>query len=145
MFAKNALRILTLGTLVAAATPAFADPPRWAPAHGYRAQERAAVTHQYYRQPAVREVIVKRPVVRKTVIVERPMYVQRHARYAPPRYRAPVHAVPVRAGRAHDATLGTVGGAVIGAVIGSQVGTPEHRPLATAVGAVIGAVVGSNF
>jgi uncharacterized protein YcfJ len=147
MYAKKTLSILTVGTLFAVAAPAMADPPRFAPAHGYRAHERTVVTKHYYHQPVVREVIVHRPVVRRTVVVERPVYVApRRAHYhGQPSYHAPVYAAPVHHGHSHDSALGTVGGAVIGAVIGSQVGTPESRPVATAVGAVIGAVVGSNF
>lgn len=147
MFAKKTLSILTVGTLFAVAAPAMADPPRFAPAHGYRAQERAVVTRHYHRQPVVREVIVHRPVVRRTVVVERPVYVEPRRAYHPghPRHHVPVHAAPVYHGHSHDSDLGTIGGAVIGAVIGSQVGTPESRPFATAIGAVLGAVVGSNF
>jgi uncharacterized protein YcfJ len=146
MFAKKTLSILTVGALFAAAAPAMADPPRFAPAHGYRAHERAVVTKHYHRQAVARELIVHRPVVRRTVVVERPVYVApRRAYHGHPRYHAPVHAAPAHHGGPHDSALGTIGGAVIGAVIGSQVGTPENRPLATAVGAVLGAVVGSNF
>lgn len=147
MFAKKTLSILTVGTLFAIAAPAMADPPRFAPAHGYRAHERAAAVKHFHRQPVARDVIVHRPVVRRTVVVERPVYVapRRMQHYGHPRYHAPVHAAPVYHGHDHDSALGTVGGAVIGAVIGSQVGAPETRPIATAVGAVIGAVVGSRF
>lgn len=147
MFAKKTLSILTVGTVFAVAAPAMADPPRFAPAHGYRAKERVVVTRHVHRAPVVREVIVHRPAVRRTVVVERPVYVAPRHRYGHgrPRYHAPVHAAPVHHGHDHDSALGTVGGAVIGAVIGSQVGAPETRPISTAVGAVIGAVVGSNF
>jgi uncharacterized protein YcfJ len=145
MFAKKTLGILTVGTVFAVAAPAMADPPRFAPAHGYRAKERVAVTQHYHRPAVVREVIVHRPVVRRTVVVERPVYVApRRAHYRGYAHH-PVRAAPVDHGHSHDSTLGTVGGAVIGAVIGSQVGAPETRPIATAVGAVIGAVVGSQF
>jgi hypothetical protein len=38
------------GVSLLAAAPAFADPPHWAPAHGWRAQHH--YPHYYYRAPA---------------------------------------------------------------------------------------------
>ena len=51
---------LAAGTALLAAAPAFADPPRWAPAYGWRAAHRHP--HYYYRAPAY-VYVPARPVV----------------------------------------------------------------------------------
>jgi outer membrane lipoprotein SlyB len=43
---KTILAIAAAGLALPAATPAMADPPRWAPAHGYRAKQ--AYQPRYY-------------------------------------------------------------------------------------------------
>jgi uncharacterized protein YcfJ len=137
MSTKKIFCMLSAGTLLAAAAPAFADPPRWAPAHGYRHHPQQVVVKHHHR-PVVREVIV-----RQTVVVERPVYVHRPAIvvHQPPAYyggRA-VYAAP-----AYDPALATLGGAIIGAAIGSQIGRGDGRTAAIAVGAVLGGVLGSG-
>jgi uncharacterized protein YcfJ len=144
MNARKTILTLAAGTLLAAA-PAFADPPRWAPAHGSRHNpERVVVVKQRHdHRPAVRQVVVVREpvIVRRTVVVERPVYVQRPVYYGAP----PVHAAPIYAGPAHDNVLATLGGAIIGAAIGSQIGHGEGRAAATAIGAVVGGAIGSGL
>jgi len=96
MNASRTILTLAAGTLLAAA-PAYAEPPRWAPAHGYRSNhERVVVKHRQDHRPAVRHVtVVRQPVVvRRTVVVERPVYVQRPVYYAAP----PVRPAPSRPG-----------------------------------------------
>jgi hypothetical protein len=141
MFAKKSICTLSVGGLVLVAVPALAGPPHWAPAHGHRAQHaRTVVTKHHYHPQVVRQVVVTRPVVRRTVVVHRAVPVARPVYYAPaPVYAAPVYAAPVYAA---PFPLGTLGGAVIGAVIGHHAG---HGPVPTAVGAAVGAVVGSHF
>jgi uncharacterized protein YcfJ len=141
MLAKKALCTLAVGALFAAASPAFADPPRWAPAHGYRAHERPFVVERHYHhQPVVREVIVRRPVVmQRTVVVERPVYVERPIYYSEPVYAQPVYGAP-----APSSVLGTIGGAIIGAAVGNQIGDGNGRAAATAIGAVVGGMLGSG-
>ncbi len=140
MNARMTILTLAAGTLFAA-TPAFADHPRWAHGHGYR-YEQAAVVHQHYRPAARKVVVVRQPVVvRRTVIVERPVYVERPVHYGVPHaYPAPVYAAP-----APDHVLRTLGGAIIGAAIGSQIGHGNDRAAATAIGAVVGGVIGSGM
>ena len=143
MNARKTLLTLAASTLLAAA-PAYADPPRWAPAHGYHSKhERVVVKHRQNHRPAVRHVtVVRQPVVvRRTVVVERPVYVQRPVYY----HAVPVHPAPVYAGHPHGNVLGTLGGALIGAAIGSQIGDGNDRTAATAIGAVVGGVIGSGF
>ena len=71
MNTKKIALALVAGTTVLAAAPAFADPPHWAPAYGWRAQHRHP--HYYYRAP----VTVYYPA-RPVVVVPPPYY------YAPP-------------------------------------------------------------
>jgi len=142
MNARKTLLTLATGTLLGAA-PAFADPPRWAQAHGHHSKhERVVVKHRHDHRPAVRQVVVVRQpvVVRRTIVVERPVYVQR-----PFYHGVPVHPAPVYAGPAPGNLLGTLGGALIGAAIGSHIGDGNDRTAATAIGAVVGGVIGSGF
>jgi hypothetical protein len=141
MIARKTILTLAAGTLFTAA-PAFADPPRWAPAHGQRHRDVVVVKHRYDHRPVVREVVVQQPVVvRRTVVVERPVYVERPFYYSAP----PVPPAPVYAGPVSDRALGTLGGALIGAAIGSQIGNGNGRTAATAIGAVVGGVIGSGL
>ncbi len=75
-FRKLALAAAAGSTLLAAA-PAFADPPHWAPAHGWRAKAHAP---HFYRAPAY----VYYPA-RPVVIAPPPAYYY----YAPPYYYVP--------------------------------------------------------
>jgi hypothetical protein len=67
MKARNLALVLAAGTSLLAAAPAFADPPHWAPAHGWRAKQHRP--HFYpYRVPAyvyapARPVVVVSPPV----------------------------------------------------------------------------------
>jgi uncharacterized protein YcfJ len=140
MNARKTVLTLAAGTLLAAA-PAFADHPRFPPAHGQRHQQVVVVKHRHDHRPAAREVVVvRRPVVvRRTVIVERPVYVERPGYYGVPHtYPAPVYAAP-------EQVLRTLGGAIIGAAIGSHIGNGNGRTAATAIGAVVGGVIGSGL
>ena len=144
MNARSALFTLAAGTLFAAAAPASADHPRWAPAHGHRYQHEQVVVVQHHHQPVAREVVVVRQsvIVRRTVVIERPVYVERPHYYygVPPAHPAPVYAAP-----APNHVLSTLGGAIIGAAIGSQIGNGNGRTAATAIGAVVGGVIGSSM
>ena len=96
MKARKIVLALAAGTTLLAAAPAFADPPHWAPAHGWRAKHHHP--HYYYRAPAY----VYYPA-RPVVVVPPPVY------YAPP--PAPVYyrPAPVVYGRipvGHHASIG---------------------------------------
>lgn len=142
MNASRTLGTLAVGTLFVAAAPAFADPPRWAPAHGYRQHHDRVVVVKHRPVREVRTVVVREPViVRRTVFVERPVYVQHRPVYV----HEPVYApAPVYAGYGDANVLGTLGGAIVGAAIGSQIGGGNGRTAATAIGAVVGGVIGSQ-
>ena len=142
MFPKSTISVLSAGALLAVAAPAMADPPHWAPAHGYRAKQ-LVVVHRHVQPVVNRRVVVHHPPVvhrtvvhryhePRTVVVHRPAPV-----YAAP---APVYAAPAPVYGGPN-VLGTVVGGVIGAVIGSHVG----GEMATGAGAVIGGVIGSGF
>jgi hypothetical protein len=60
-------KLTVAAAALAISATAFAEPPRWAPAHGYRGDHyaphyvvRPAYRHYYY-QPAPRVVVVERP------------------------------------------------------------------------------------
>src|SRR5687768_18533814 len=126
MLKKTSLSILTAGALLAVAAPAMADPPHWAPAHGYRAKHQQVVVHRHVQPVVNRTVVVHhhQPVVRRTVVhryhePHRTVVVHRPA----PVYvaAAPVYAAPAPVYH-HPNIFGTVVGGVLGAVIGSHVG-----------------------
>ena len=50
MNARKIALALAAGSTLLVAAPAFADPPHWAPAHGWRAKHHHS--HYYYRAPA---------------------------------------------------------------------------------------------
>ncbi len=77
---------------LALTTPALADPPRWAPAHGWRAKHAHPHGH------------------RSVVLPPRPYY------YPPPHVHFRRPAVYARI----DGDFAVIGGAVIGAVIGAH-------------------------
>jgi len=133
MNAKKILCLLSAGTMLTAAAPAFADPHRWEPRHDRRhAYQKVVVVERHYHAPARR------------VIVERPVYVERRPVFVV--HQAPVYygPAPVYAGYDGNNALGTLGGAVIGAAIGSQIGKGSGNTAAIAIGAVVGGILGSG-
>src|SRR6267378_2821416 len=101
------MKKLTVAAALAISATAFAEPPRWAPAHGYRGEHyaahyvvRPAYRHYYYQpyyyRPAPRVVVVQRPL---------PVY---------PAYPAYPASVDVNTG------LAIVAGALIGGVIAHE-------------------------
>lgn len=136
---RNVARIAA-ALLIGGTAPAFAGPPDWAPAHGYR--------HKFHGPRVVRVVPAPylaypaRPVVvyRAPVVVYRPPVVA---------YRAPVTyaaqpPVYYRA-RPYDRVPGALAGAVAGAVIGGALGHGDQRVGAIALGSVVGAVIGHEI
>ena len=140
MNAKKIVCLLSAGTILAAAAPAFADPHRWEPRHDRRhAQKRVVVVERHYYRAPVRHVIVERPVY----VQRRPVVVM----HQPPVYYG---AEPAYAGYGGygayggNTALSTLGGAVIGAAIGSQIGHGSGNNAAIAIGAVVGGILGSG-
>lgn len=93
---------------------AFADPPPWAPAHGYRHHH-----HERYVEEA--------PPPPPPVL---------------PWYRRGERSDYIRSGRCDRARLGAVIGGVVGGLAGSRLGQGDGRAAATIAGTVIGVLVG---
>ena len=100
---------------------AFADPPRWAKAHGYH-KKKHRHEKRHHRRPRV-------------VYVERHDHHEDHSHHEKRRYP--------RSTGTFD--TGTILGAVIGAAAGTQVGKGKGRVVAVLSGAVIGAVLGGQI
>jgi uncharacterized protein YcfJ len=136
MNAKKILCLLSAGTILTAAAPAFADPHRWEPRHDRgHAQKRVVVVERHYRAPV------------RHVIVERPVYVQRRpvvVMHQHPVYYGPEPVYAGYGGYDGNTALSTLGGAVIGAAVGSQIGRGSGNTAAIAIGAVVGGILGSG-
>lgn len=113
-----ALVAFFLGVTWLAAPMALADPPPWAPAHGYRKKH-----HDYERRGEE--------------------YQYRES--APPPYIYSADPYGILTGRCHrDKVLGAVGAAT-GGVLGAQIGRGGERALGAVLGAVVGYVLGSEL
>jgi surface antigen len=95
---------------------AYADPPPWAPAHGWRAKDRYDGDEDG----------------------------DRHGRKHRPEHREAVYAVPygIDIGVCHRDLLGAAVGGAMGGLAGAQVGKGDGRAVATVGGAIIGILVG---
>lgn len=137
---KFTTRMSVFATALAAALVAIpltapvaaADPPNWAPAHGYRhAHGHKTYKHKYRRQ-------VRRDwrhgEVRRTVYVTRPVHDHRRHRHS---QQSDVSISP------------TLGGAIVGALLGglggSQIGSGSGRTAAIIGGIAAGAVIGGSI
>ena len=103
------------------ATPAAADPPAWAPAHGYRAKQAQTgyVVHPYGPARPSGYVVYGVPYGVDRGYCDRPLL-------------------------SRELIGGVVGGAA-GGVIGNQVGKGAGRTAATIGGIVVGALVGASI
>lgn len=135
MFAKKLALVAVSGFMLSAATTALADPPSWAPAHGWRAK------HHHHHRDVI--VVQHRPrYVARPVYVAAPVVVERRVVYAPPVHYAPA---PAYGTVYYGPGLATVGGAVAGAIIGNQFGHGDGRIATTVLGASVGAIVGHRL
>ena len=120
---KNAILALAAVALAIPAVPAAADPPDWAPAHGWRAKhghgERVVVYDRYgrYYQPRV--------ITRQTHI-----WRGRDGHYYC---------------RRDNGTTGLIIGAAGGALVGRAVDSHGDRATGTIVGAALGALLGREI
>lgn len=123
-FAASTMALTGIGT----ATPAAADPPHWAPAHGKRAKER---NHYKDRHRQAR------------VYDDRGYYVQ------PRRITRNSYMWQGRDGRYYckrdNGTTGLVIGAGVGALAGHELAGRGDRTLGAILGGAIGAVVGREI
>lgn len=106
-----------LGAMMLPITPAFADPPPWAPAHGRRAKERAYDDYGRYYEP--------RRLSRSDRI-----WRGRDGRY---------HC------RRDNGTTGLIIGGAVGALLGRELDGGRDRTLGTVVGAAGGALLGRSI
>jgi surface antigen len=99
-----------------------ADPPPWAPAHGYRAKDGGKSKHKNKRK-----------------------HERRHSgdAYDHEVYRAHGDAIGIPEGACHREVVGGLVGGAVGGVLGSRIGKGDGQLAATAAGSVIGYIVGS--
>jgi len=136
MNANKILCLLSAGTLLAAAAPAFADQRGWEPRNDRgHVRKKVVVVERHFHAP-VRRVIVERPVY----VQRRPVFVVHQA----PVYYGPQPVYAGYGGYGGNVALSTLGGAVIGAAIGSQIGHGSGNNAAIAIGAVVGGILGSG-
>ncbi len=163
---------LLLAALAATmATPAaFADPPPWAPAHGWRdgpgkhkeefRDGDCKVKREWKKDGGYKEKIkckggdeyereydgrAVRVVPAQPAVTYRspPWIVQQQGQYVyQPRYRP---AAVAGTSRCNSATVGSVLGGLVGGVLGNQIGQGDGRTLATIGGAVAGVLVGGEI
>lgn len=117
---KKSVLLVVLSTLllpVLESGNAFADPPPWAPAHGYRNKHHQDDDDEgYERAPRV--------------VRTQPVYVNPYG---------------VDRGTCNRATLGQVLGGATGAAVGSTIGRGNGKTAAIIGGTIIGTIVGGNI
>ena len=96
---------------------ALADPPSWAPAHGYRSEDKGKGKHR------------DRDGERYWV------------GYSGNEYSRDFDVVE---GRCNREQVGAVLGGVVGGVVGNQVGSRDNRTVATIIGVAVGALIGAK-
>lgn len=117
---------------------AVADPPSWAPAHGYRQGHGNNYGKYKYRRQVRRDWRDRE--VRRTVYVSRPVYVSRTVHN---------HSSHRHVNRTELGVSPSLGGAIIGGLLGglggSQIGSGSGRTAAIVGGIAAGAVIGGSI
>lgn len=113
---KKILAATLLASLALPSTAAFADPPPWAPAHGKRAKDRAAIYDNYGRYYEPRRI-------------ERD---DRIWRGRDGKYYC----------RRDNGTTGLIIGAAVGALVGRELDGGRDRTVGTIIGAAGGGLLG---
>ncbi len=125
---------------------AYADPPDWAPAHGWRKKhERKDREHRRDDWHVEHHDDEDEDDHRRDEWRKRDDW-HEHRRHDTPGYsgqRWPKD-YGVISGHCDYRAVGAVVGGVIGGVVGARVGDSENRPIAILLGSVVGAVVGAN-
>jgi uncharacterized protein YcfJ len=120
--AASMLPVGSAAISAATATAAYADPPRWAPAHGRRAKEREWYADRHY--------------------VDAP-------RYKPHRLGPRDEIYRGRDGRYYckrdDGTTGLIIGGIAGGVLGNVIAPGGSKTLGTVLGAVGGGLLGKEI
>jgi hypothetical protein len=118
------------------ATPALADPPGWAPAHGRRAHEEARDDHRdgdgRWGRDERREY---RRDDRRQAYRDRVLSRDDRVWYSNGAYRC----------RRNDGTTGTIIGAALGGLLGNSIAGRGDKTLGAIVGAVGGGVLGNTI
>ena len=128
----KSFKVIFLVTVVSTFLPvfegsnAYADPPPWAPAHGYREKHHHDKNHQREEDDDDDEDRGRR--VR--VIPAQPVYVAPYG---------------ISQGTCNRALLGKVLGGAAGAAIGSQIGRGNGNTAAIIGGTILGVIVGGNI
>lgn len=112
---RKIILLAALASVTVPAMPAFADPPRWAPAHGRRAQDMYD-NRGYYREPHA---------LRRNDRVWRGNDGQYHC-------------------KRDNGTTGLVIGAAAGGLLGNQIAGRGDKTLGTIIGAVGGGLLGRS-
>jgi surface antigen len=108
--------LVALAPMLAAQPPALADPPPWAPAHGYHKPGKHKYKAKYDRRDDRRELL--------------------------PWLAGAATGGYLIGNRCNRAAIGAAVGGVIGGVVGSQIGDGDGRKVATIAGALIGVLAG---
>jgi surface antigen len=133
------IAVLALGGLGATAPTAFAEPPSWAPAHGWRAKHGHDHGHKHKRKYEYE--------------------VEREYEYDDDDYddddcydddyedrrRAPIYGGGGDFLRCNRELAGQVVGGAVGAAVGSQIGKGDGQLIATGAGALIGVLLGGEI
>jgi len=116
---RKTLLALTAAAMAVTATPAMADPPPWAPAHGYRAKQGASIydSRGRYLEP------------------RRLNSADRVWRGEDGRYYC----------RRDNGTTGLIIGAAAGALLGRELDRGESRTMGTILGGAAGALIGKEL
>ena len=120
----NTFFIVLFVSLALGSNPALADPPEWAPAHGYyknkgkgkhKKNKHRESYHETYRDDHYRE-----------------------------RNRVNYDQITCDPAGITNSDIGTLIGGVIGGILGSKIGKGNGKTLATIAGVIVGASIGSN-
>jgi surface antigen len=116
---RTATLMLAALLAIAFATEALADPPPWAPAHGYRSKDKGKGKDKRRDRDGERYWVG----------------------YSGNEYSRDFDVVE---GRCNREQVGAVLGGVVGGVVGNQVGSRDNRTVATIIGVAVGALIGAK-
>lgn len=119
---RTAKLLVSAALLTLGATAALADPPRWAPAHGYRDKHEDRDHDDDRHEHRRRE--------------------RYYVGYSGTEYDRDFG---IPSGRCNREEVGAVLGGVVGGVVGNQVGSRDNRVVATILGATVGALIGARI
>jgi len=116
---RTATLLLAALFVAGLAAETFADPPAWAPAHGYRSKEKGKGKGRRGDDGRDRYWVG----------------------YSGREYDRDFEVVQ---GRCNREQIGAVLGGVVGGVVGNQVGSRDNRTVSTIIGAAVGALIGAK-